>query len=118
MVQLLQNISRRRSTVLEVSELAGSRMERELDDELEVLVAILGDDIKIHDDNKSGAINIVIKLNETIKVGVSLLEAKNSDDEEVISSVSYLPPIILNFVLPEDYPEKRPPGKRLASSFN
>ena len=84
-------------------------MADELHDELEVLVAIMEDDIKIHDDNISADINIVLKLDDPLKVGVSYLEAQMLVKAEDEIMVRYLPPIILRVSLPEGYPEKSPP---------
>ena len=80
-------------------------MEGQLDDELEVLCAILEDDIKIADDKKSCEITVVIKLDESLIVG--------DDKREVV--VLHLPPVILKVALPTGYPELQSPGMLLSS---
>ena len=93
-------------------------MAGQLHDELDVLVAILDEDIKIHDDNISGDINIVLKLDNPLQVGISLLEAQVLEHEVDEIIVRYLPPLILKVRLPEGYPEGKAPGEALSPIFS
>jgi len=82
-------------------------MDEDLEEELEVLVAILEDDIKIHDDKKSCDITVVLKLDESLLVC--------SENVEVV--VQYLPPIILRVLFPPGYPEHCPPDFTIESEW-
>ena len=75
-------------------------MDDQLEDELEVLCAILEDDIKIADDKKSCEITVMIKLDESLIVG--------DDKKEVV--VQHLPPLVLKVAFPPGYPDLQFPG--------
>ena len=86
-------------------------------EELEVLLSILGDDIRINEDNNSGVIDIVLKPDDSVCVKVAPVEAQAKEVIIDEYQAQFLPPVILKFSLPKDYPGTGYPGRFLIPLF-
>uniref|UniRef100_A0A3P9CFG2 RBR-type E3 ubiquitin transferase n=1 Tax=Maylandia zebra TaxID=106582 RepID=A0A3P9CFG2_9CICH len=82
----------------------------EQEDELLALQSIFDADEFVRDESKSaGEIRVCVEL--PVGFSVALREGKSEYD------ISFLPPLLLNFGLPEDYPSSSPPSFSLTCSW-
>ncbi|XP_069810843.1 E3 ubiquitin-protein ligase RNF14-like [Dendropsophus ebraccatus] len=88
------------------------------EDELLALASIYSEDeFKRADGAPGGEIQVSLELPSHFIVSVKNNSAADSCTEKFENTVSFLPPIVLNFELPPDYPSTQPPNFTLSCKW-
>ncbi|XP_075712669.1 E3 ubiquitin-protein ligase RNF14-like isoform X2 [Rhinoderma darwinii] len=88
------------------------------EDELLALASIYSEDeFKRADAASGGEIQVCLELPSNFKISVKSNSAADSFTENFENTVSFLPPIVLNFELPPGYPSTKPPSFTLSSKW-
>lgn len=94
-----------------------SRDSEEQEDELLALASIYDEDeFKRAESSQGGEINVCLELPSSFKIFVYGDEKQNKEDL-IEYIVSFLPPLVLNFDLPPDYPSYSPPKYTLSCKW-
>ncbi|CAH2277048.1 E3 ubiquitin- ligase RNF14 [Pelobates cultripes] len=87
-------------------------------DELLALANIFPkDEFRRAETSKGGEIQVCLELPSNFEISVKSNAAQNIFIEDFKDTLSYLPPIVLNFELPSDYPSTSPPNFTLSCKW-
>ncbi|XP_073507354.1 E3 ubiquitin-protein ligase RNF14-like isoform X2 [Phyllobates terribilis] len=88
------------------------------EDELLALGNIFSkEEFKRQDATKGGEIHLCLQLPSAFVISIKSNSATNSFADDFENTVSFLPPIVLNFELPADYPSAAPPNFTLSCKW-
>lgn len=87
------------------------------ENELLALASIYGDEFKRAESVQGGESRISVDLPQNFIIYVRGNPTENPQDREFECTVCFLPPIVLNFELPDDYPSTSPPTFSLSSKW-
>ncbi|XP_069620140.1 E3 ubiquitin-protein ligase RNF14-like isoform X1 [Ranitomeya imitator] len=88
------------------------------EDELLALANIFSkEEFKRQDATKGGEIHLFLQLPSEFVIAIKSNSATNSFADDFENSVPFLPPIVLNFELPPDYPSSAPPNFTLSCKW-
>ncbi|XP_053145935.1 E3 ubiquitin-protein ligase RNF14 [Hemicordylus capensis] len=87
------------------------------EDELLALASIYEDEFKRAESVQGGEIRVSVDLPQNFSIFVSGSSTDNLQDSKFECTVCFLPPIVLNFELPADYPSTAPPVFALSSKW-
>ncbi|XP_063302239.1 E3 ubiquitin-protein ligase RNF14-like [Pelobates fuscus] len=88
------------------------------EDELLALANIFPkDEFRRAETSKGGEIQVCLELPSNFEISIKSNTAENIFIEDFKDPLSYLPPIVLNFELPSDYPSTSPPNFTLSCKW-